>query len=142
MHVNNSDAAHRKEVKGTVRYFSDRQDFVLLQTPDHSLDAPIIDASCYVHEAYVLVGASARSQTPDPVSARHGSLLSTRPDENGFIRGDTGSVIGDSGGGCFDANSGRLFAINVMTTDEGAALLPINIPYSQACNLGLGPTPP
>ena len=138
--VNNADASKRKRVLATVCHVSDEQDFVLLRTPNLSLESPIIDTACYINQPYILVGASARSQKPDPVSCRHGSLLSTRPDERGFIRGDTPSIPGDSGGGCFCARTGRLFAINVQTTKEGAALLPILMPFIAACKLGLGPS--
>ncbi len=119
-------------------FISEVHDFVLLEAPRGSLDPPIVDEDVYKQQEYVLMGTSARSQV-DPVSARHGSVLTTRPDGRGFIRGDTPSIMGDSGGGCFDAVTGCLFAINVQTTPEGAALLPISIPYATACNLGLGP---
>ena len=139
--VNHEDASKRIPVQAVVRWVCKPQDFVLLETKSGVLDFPSVDVECCPGRPYLLIGTSARSQS-DPISSRHGSILSTKVDEHGYIRGDTSSVAGDSGGGCFSLDSKSLFAMNVATTSEGSVLLPIAVPYAAACNLGLAQAPP
>lgn len=124
-------------------------DYVLLRVADDDLtpDAcPVLDTAVNPGAQYVLVGASARSQRKDPSSVRHGSVLSTFPDENLHIRGDTPPEEGDSGGGCFLVSTGALFAIclarsssSPLSTPSGAprppgqqaSLLHIMVPLAQ-----------
>jgi hypothetical protein len=78
---------------------------------------------------YIMLGCSNISQEGQPFSVSHGSISTTAPDKNGFIRGDTASLPGESGGGCFSAETGKLVAMNVAAdTKHGnrAVLLPVS----------------
>lgn len=139
--VNHQDATMRVSVQAVVRWVCTYQDYFLLETPAGSLDFPTVDTACCSGRPYFLVGNSARSRI-DPVSYRYGFILSTKLDQRGCIRGDiTRTVAGYSGYGCFSLDSNGLFAMNIATLPEGSILLPIIIPYTAACNLGLSQPP-
>lgn len=88
---------------------------------------PQRDSTLYPGCPYILCGSSNRSHDK-PYSISHGSISTTRSDSRGFIRGDTASNIGDSGGGCFSLDTGSLIAINVGSDDNNlnrAMLVPV-----------------
>ncbi len=62
---------------------------------------------------YMLIGFSGQSQKESPLAVSPGMICSQRLNEHGHILGSSGSNLGDSGGPCFDAETGDLIGINV-----------------------------
>ena len=62
---------------------------------------------------YFQFGLSAISQEESPFSISKGVVSSQRLNCYGHALGSAGASPGDSGGGCFDENSGDLIGINV-----------------------------
>ena len=138
--LNDGKSDQRSKVWATVAFNSGEphNDYVLLRVPRDELPqaaTPVLDTEVYQGSQYVLVGTSARSQEKDPSSVRHGSILSTRPDKNLHIKGDTAPEEGDSGGGCFLVSTGALFAICVARSGAQASLLPIMVPLTKVQEL-------
>jgi hypothetical protein len=67
-------------------------------------------------DRYYLHGQSTQAQA-DSSSISHGVIAATELDAHGHIRGDMPSGYGDSGGGCFSIETGKLIAINVGRDD-------------------------
>jgi len=130
--LNNEMGDQRRGVEATVAFKSDVEfgDYVLLRVKDDELPAsatPVLDAELYQGAQYVLVGASAGSAEKDPSSVRHGVILSTRPDRNLHIKGDTPPVEDDSGGGCFLVTTGALIGMCVARDGQHTSFLPITV---------------
>ncbi|EFJ51108.1 hypothetical protein VOLCADRAFT_88419 [Volvox carteri f. nagariensis] len=125
--ANDSDGDMQQLVKARVLGLYPRSQILLCSTAK-PINAPNLDISVRAGEPYIMLGCSNRSQK-DPFSISHGCISTTTPDANGFIRGDTAPVPGDSGGGCFSAETGKLVAINVAAdTRNGnrAVLVPVS----------------
>ena len=134
--LNDENGDQRIETQAKVAHNSGfpHWDYVLLRVEGAwgARKTPPLDPGVSRFAPYVLVGASARSQLGDPHSTCHGSILSTRLDENSHMKGDTPSAEGDSGGGCFLLSTGALFAICVARSDQQSSLLPITVPLTKA----------
>jgi hypothetical protein len=92
---------------------------------DDDLPAPVLDAAVSPGERYYLHGQSPQAQA-DSSSVSHGVIAATELDSLSHIRGDMPSGIGDSGGGCFSLETGKLIALNVGRDDVAhkAVLVP------------------
>ncbi|KAG2440660.1 hypothetical protein HYH02_010239 [Chlamydomonas schloesseri] len=124
--VNDVNADKPRQVECKVLGCHDQDDVVFCIT-DEELDAPDLDLGVAPGARYLLLGCSNRSQDK-PYSVCHGVISTTVPDSNGHVRGDTPSVPGDSGAGCFSEETGKLFAINVgrdHKNGDRAVLVPV-----------------
>lgn len=79
---------------------------------DEELPAPVLDAAVSPGDRYYLHGQSTQAQA-DSSSVSHGVISATELDPLSHIRGDMPSGTGDSGGGCFSVETGKLIAMNV-----------------------------
>ena len=92
---------------------------------NEELAAPVLDAAVSPGDRYYLHGRSTQAQS-DSSSISHGVISATELDQLSHIRGDVPSGIGDSGGGCFSVETGKLIAMNVGRDEDAhkAVLLP------------------
>ncbi len=79
---------------------------------DAHLAAPILDASMSAGQRYFVLGQSAEAQE-DASAVSHGVISATQIDSLSHVRGDKKPGLGDSGGGCFAVDTGRLIGMVV-----------------------------
>ncbi|KXZ54181.1 hypothetical protein GPECTOR_5g277 [Gonium pectorale] len=123
--VNDGTSDKQRRVKARVLGIHSKLDVIFCATAE-PIEAPELDFSVRPGEPYLLVGCSNMSGKPFSIS--HGLISTTLPDKKDRIRGDTPSLPGESGGGCFSAETGKLIAINLATDQkhgDRAALLTV-----------------
>jgi hypothetical protein len=100
----------------------------LLMQVDRPLQAPILDAQMSPGQRYFVLGQSAQAQA-DASAVSHGVIAATQLDGLGHVRGDKKPGAGDSGGGCFAVDTGRLIGMVVGADHitEKAVLVPCSI---------------
>lgn len=109
----------------------------LVQVVD-TLDAPVLDAGISRGDLYYVQGQLLQAQA-DGACLSHGMVTATELDRLGHIRGDSTAGPGDSGGGCFAADTGKLIGMIVGTDDimREAVMVPaavISALLNLACN--------
>ncbi|KAG2431485.1 hypothetical protein HXX76_009499 [Chlamydomonas incerta] len=124
LYVNDPSAPQQRRVDAEVFKILPLSDLLYVKLKGGAeVEAPPKDHFVGCGSEYLLLAASSPSH-PSRYSISHGRISSTDIDRDANIRGDTPSNPGDSGGGCFSVETGKLVAINLGRVEaEGKAVL-------------------
>ncbi|EFJ39581.1 hypothetical protein VOLCADRAFT_108573 [Volvox carteri f. nagariensis] len=125
------DADRRVLVDSTVVCIKPIQDVAILEV-QRKLVPPVLDFGVSAGDKYYVHGQSTQAQA-DATSISHGMVVVTEPDVHSHIRGDIVAGVGDSGGGCFSVDTGKLVAMVVGSdTRTNKAIL---VPTAVICSI-------
>ncbi|EFJ39603.1 hypothetical protein VOLCADRAFT_108566 [Volvox carteri f. nagariensis] len=125
------DADRRVLVDSTVVRINPIQDVAILEV-QRKLVPPVLDCGVSAGDKYYVHGQSTQAQA-DATSISHGMVAATELDAHSHIRGDIVAGAGDSGGGCFSVDTGKLVAMVVGSdTRTNKAIL---VPSAVICSI-------